>query len=127
MPRLSREEFQKMREDAKKGVYLREGQFRGKVVVHMGTCGIAAGARNILASLMETLQARGVTDVSVTTSGCAGLCSMEPLMTVEMVGAAPVKYGQLTAEKARRVFERHVLGGEIATEDALGVGSERAG
>jgi len=127
MPRLSREEFQKMREDAKKGVYLREGQFRGKVVVHMGTCGIAAGARNVLASLMETLQARGVTDISVTTSGCAGLCSMEPLMTVEMAGAAPVKYGQLTAEKARKVFERHVLGGEIATEYALGVGSERAG
>lgn len=127
MPRLSREQFQKMREDAKKGVYLREGQFRGKIVVHMGTCGIAAGARTILASLMETLQARGVTDISITTSGCAGLCSMEPMITVEMSSAAPVKYGKLTAEKARRVFEQHVLAGEIVTEYALGVGSERAG
>jgi NADP-reducing hydrogenase subunit HndB len=127
MPRLSREQFQKMREDAKKGVYLREGHFRGKIVVHMGTCGIAAGARNILASLMEALQASGVTDISITTSGCAGLCSMEPMMTVEMSSAAPVKYGKLTAEKARRVFEQHVLAGEIATEYALGVGSERAG
>jgi NADP-reducing hydrogenase subunit HndB len=127
MPRLSREDFQKMREEAKKGVYLREGQFRGKVVVHMGTCGIAAGARGILASLVDTLHAKGVTDVSVTTSGCAGLCSMEPMMTVEMKDEAPVKYGKLTAEKARRVFEEHVLGGHIATEYALGVGSERAG
>ena len=127
MPRLSREEFQKLREEARKGVYLREGQFRGKVVVHMGTCGIAAGARTVLASVMETLSARGVTDISVTTSGCAGLCSMEPMMTVEMKDAAPVKYGKLTAEKARTVFEQHVLGGRVATELALGVGSERAG
>ena len=127
MPRLSREEFQKLREEAKKGVYLREGQFRGKVVVHMGTCGIAAGARNILAAVMEAVQARGVTDVKVTTSGCAGLCSLEPMMTVELKDEAPVKYGTLTAEKARAVFEQHVLGGRIATELALGVGSERAG
>jgi NADP-reducing hydrogenase subunit HndB len=127
MPRLSREQFQKMREEARKGVYLREGNFRGKIVVHMGTCGIAAGARNILASLMDALHASGATDIAITTSGCAGLCSMEPMLTVEMSNAAPVKYGQLTAEKARSVFERHVVGGQVAAEYALGVGSERAG
>ena len=127
MPKLTRRELTQIREDAKKGVYLREGKFRGKIIVHMGTCGIAAGARDVLAALMDALQRSGLTDIVITTSGCAGLCSMEPMMTVQISEAAPVKYGTLDADKARKVFEQHVVRGQIATEYALGVGSERAG
>lgn len=127
MPKLTRDELHKIREDAKKGVYLREGKFRGKIIVHMGTCGIAAGARDVMASLVDALSNSGLTDIALTTSGCAGLCSMEPMMTVQIADAAPVKYGKLDAEKARKIFVRHVVGGEIVTEDALGIGSERAG
>ncbi len=127
MPRLTREALHKMREDAKKGVYLREGNFHGKIIVHMGTCGIVAGARDVLAALMSARQKSGRTDIAITTSGCAGVCSMEPMITVQISDTAPVRYGKLDADKARKVFEQHVVGGQILAEYAFGVGSERAG
>ena len=64
----------------------------------MGTCGIAAGAREVMAALLGEIERQGVTDVLVTTSGCAGLCSREPMATVEVLGQAPVKYANLTPE-----------------------------
>ena len=127
MTRLTREGLQKMREDARRNVYLREGSLRGRVFVHMGTCGIAAGARRVLAALTEALQASGRTDVTITTTGCAGLCSMEPMMTIQISDSAPVKYGKMNAETAKKVFEQHVVGGRILAECALGIGSERTG
>ena len=75
MPKLTIEELKKMRESAKKKIYLRDGSFRGKVIVHMGTCGIAAGAREIMSAFLDELSKSGVTDIMITTSGCAGLCS----------------------------------------------------
>lgn len=127
MPKLTIEELRKEREKARKGIYLREGEFRGKIIVHMGTCGIAAGARTIVSTLLEEVEKSGAKDIAVTTSGCAGLCSKEPMATVELVDAAPVKYGDLTPDKTRRVFAEHVLGGTIVTDYAIGVGSEKGG
>ena len=85
MAKLTLDELRQKRAEAQKGVYLREGDFRGKIIVHMGTCGIAAGARSIVAAFLEELErSRRLNDVQVTTSGCAGLCSKEPMATVEM-------------------------------------------
>ncbi|MDZ7305404.1 MAG: (2Fe-2S) ferredoxin domain-containing protein, partial [candidate division KSB1 bacterium] len=95
--------------------------------VHMGTCGIAAGARGIVDTFLEQFDERNITDIMFTTTGCAGLCSEEPMITVEMGDAAPVKYGKLTREKALKILEEHVLGGRVVKELALGMGSERAG
>ena len=64
-------------------------------------------------------------DVLLTNSGCAGLCSREPMATVELAGQAPVKYVDLTEKKIKEIFEKHVLGGRIVTEYALGIGSEK--
>ena len=61
------------------------------------------------------------------TSGCAGLCSREPMMTVELKGEAPVKYVDLDDLKTKKIFEAHVLGGKVVEEYALAVGSERVG
>jgi NADP-reducing hydrogenase subunit HndB len=91
----------------------------------MGTCGIAAGARKIMSTLMTLSEQQKSQDVIFTTSGCAGLCSREPMMTVELKDQAPVKYVDLDEEKTRTIFNDHVLGGKIVTDFALGVGSER--
>lgn len=125
MARLTLDELRRKRAEAQKGIYLREGEFRGKIIVHMGTCGIAAGARAIVAAFLEELEKSGRKDILVTTSGCAGLCSKEPMATVELRDSPPVRYGELTPEKARKIFQMHILGGAAVAECALGMGSER--
>jgi NADP-reducing hydrogenase subunit HndB len=92
----------------------------------MGTCGIAAGARSIMETMMEAVESHEARNVFLTTSGCAGLCSKEPMATVEFADAVPVKYVELTPEKAKVIFERHVLGQEAVQEYALASGSERS-
>jgi len=94
------------------------------ILVHMGTCGIAAGARKVLETFLDAIQKAGVTDVVVTQSSCAGLCNREPMATVEIVGKAPVKYVDLDEEKARRIFEEHIKGGQVVEDCAMGRGSE---
>jgi NADP-reducing hydrogenase subunit HndB len=121
------DELRRKREEARKSIYLREGEFRGKVIVHMGTCGIAAGARAIVSTFLEELENNGVKDIMVTTSGCAGLCSMEPMATVELLNSPPVKYGGLTPDKARTIFKEHIVGGNAVVKYAIGVGSEKGG
>ena len=125
MPKIQPGDLDKIGEKIKRTMLLREGTGRAKVVVHMGTCGIAAGARTIMKALMDEIESKGVTDVILTISSCAGLCSREPMITVELTDQPAVKYVDLTPEKAKRVLEEHVLGGKIVTEYALAAGSER--
>ena len=122
--KLTIQELARIRERTKALTVLREGAGRAKVTVHMGTCGIAAGARDIMDALLREIESRAVQDVIVTTSGCAGLCNREPMATVEIKGQAPVKYVQLTPEKIRKILADHVLDGRVVTEYALAVGSE---
>ncbi len=124
MAKLKVEDLKKIKEEASKGLRLRDGEHRVKVVVHMGTCGIAAGARGIMKAILEEIEKSGVEDVVVTSSGCAGLCNHEPMMTVETLEQAPVKYVKLDPEKAKKIFHEHVIGGRPVTEYALGLGSE---
>lgn len=90
----------------------------------MGTCGIAAGARGIMNTIMEELAKSNLKDVAITTSGCAGLCSQEPMTTIETVGQPPIKYTALTEEKMRKIFAEHVVAGRPVTEYALVAGHE---
>jgi NADP-reducing hydrogenase subunit HndB len=90
----------------------------------MGTCGIASGARAVMSAFMDEIAKRQVTDVIITTSGCAGLCSREPMATVELLGEAPVKYVDLDDGKTREILVEHVIGGRIVEKHALAVGSE---
>jgi NADP-reducing hydrogenase subunit HndB len=106
---------------------LRGGEARAKITVHMGTCGIAAGARKIMSALMALVEEKEIKDVILTTSGCAGLCSREPMMTVECKGEAPVKYVDLDEAKTKKILEDHVLSGVVVKEFALAIGSERIG
>ena len=126
MARLTIEDLKKIKENHKAMLTLREGGYRAKVTVHMGTCGIAAGARKVMEALLDEITVSKVTDVIVTTSGCAGLCSKEPMATVEIMNEAPVKYVQLDEEKIRKVFKEHILNGRIVQDSALVMGSETA-
>jgi len=121
MATLSFEALKKLRESIKDRAFARPGTVR--VVVHMGTCGIAAGARAVEAAFRDELKA-GPQGVELVTTGCAGLCSREPMATVERAGRPPVRYGELSAEKARRIFKEHVGGGKPVAELAIGVGYE---
>jgi NADP-reducing hydrogenase subunit HndB len=124
MAKISIEDLKKIKESVQAAVTLREGGFRAKVNIHMGTCGIARGARQLMTAVMDEVQKRDIKDVIVTTSGCAGLCSREPMATVELLGEAPVKYVDLNPDKMREIFADHVLGGKIVEKYALAVGSE---
>jgi NADP-reducing hydrogenase subunit HndB len=125
MPRIKIEDLDKISEEIKKATLLREGAGRAKITVHMGTCGISAGAREIMNTLLVEIEKRDIKDIILTTSGCAGLCSKEPMATIELKGEAPVKYIELTPEKIRKILLEHVLGGKIVKEYVLAIGSER--
>ncbi len=125
MAKLKPEDLGRIAEKMRRQTLLREGAGRAKVTVHMGTCGISAGARKIMTTLLGLIGQQQVQDVILTTSGCAGLCSREPMMTVEIKDKAPVKYVDLDEKKTLTIFTDHVLGGEIVTDFALGMGSER--
>jgi len=118
-------DLEKIRDKVKRTAILREGKAKAKVTVHMGTCGIAAGARDILSKMMHEIERNKIKDVIITTSGCAGLCSREPMATVEISGKPPVKYVNLNADKVKKIVLNHLIGGKIVNEYALAIGSER--
>lgn len=124
MARLTIEDLKKIKEKHKAEFTVREGGYRAKVTVHMGTCGIAAGAREVMTALMDEISKANITDVIVTTSGCAGLCAKEPLVTVEVMNNPPVKYCDLNADKMKEIFKEHVIAGKPVEKYALVVGCE---
>ena len=125
MAKITIADLDKIRDKSRRTLVLREGAGKAKITVHMGTCGIAAGARDIMSAVLKEIEERNLTDVIVTNSGCAGLCSKEPMITVETVDyPAPVKYIEITPVKIKKVFESHIMKGQIVKEYALAMGSE---
>jgi NADP-reducing hydrogenase subunit HndB len=125
MAKMKIEDLARIREAARYKIALRQGAGRVRINVHMGTCGIAAGAREILTTVMKEIETRNLQDVIVTNSGCAGLCSQEPMMTIEVLGQpAPVKYVFMTPEKVRTIIDAHVVNGGVVKDYALALGSE---
>ncbi len=127
MSKIKPEDLDKIGEKIKRTMLLREGSYRAKVIVHMGTCGIAAGARKVMSTLLDLIEKEQTKDVILSTSSCAGLCSREPMITVELKGKTPVKYVDLDEEKTMKIFQAHVMAGEVVEEYALASGSERVG
>jgi NADP-reducing hydrogenase subunit HndB len=92
------------------------------ITVHMATCGIVAGAREVMNTLQHEILKSGRTDIQVKSGHCLGKCSTEPNVTVEITGEDPVIYQKMTADKMRRVFREHVLEGSIITDFVLNQG-----
>lgn len=125
MAKLKIGDLAKIKEQVSKRTSLRNGGAKVKITVHMGTCGIASGARTVLNAAIEELERSDRQDIIITTSGCAGLCSHEPLVTLEAMGEEPIKYAQVDDPKMRQIFKRHALQGEVQTQFALARGSEQ--
>ena len=110
-------ELAAIREKMKDKVVLREGSGDIRVVVGMATCGIAAGARPVLNRFVEQVSAQGLADkVTVTQTGCIGICQFEPVVEVYEAGKEKVTYVKMTAEKADEVVEKHLKGGKVIGE-----------
>jgi NADP-reducing hydrogenase subunit HndB len=90
---------------------LRQGRKETQVTVHMGTCGIAAGARDVVATFMTEISAAGVTSTSLHQTGCAGLCEEEPMATITMADGTMYRYGLLDKDKVHTIVTDHLVGG----------------
>jgi NADP-reducing hydrogenase subunit HndB len=119
MPRLKKEDLKQIKERTLNEIALREGGTTTKITVHLGTCGIAAGGKEVMDALTEELSASGRKDIRVVASGCMGMCSSEPNVTIEMLGKDGVIYKHMDKNKMRQVFKRHVLLGQVQTDFAL--------
>ena len=115
-------ELQAIREKMKSRVSLREGHQAIRIVVGMDTCGIAAGARPVLNTLVEEVSRLGLTDTAtVTQTGCIGICRLEPIVEVYENGSdEKITYVKMTPEKAKRVVEEHIKGGRPVYEYTIG-------
>ena len=109
-----------IRKQALERVDLRKKSNDKRVVVGMATCGIAAGARPVLAAFVEEVAKRGLKDVTVSQTGCIGVCRMEPIAEVFLPGEEKVTYVHLTAEKAKRIVAEHLVNGNVVTEYTIG-------
>lgn len=110
----SLEELKAIREKMQGQVGLREEDKNvTRVVVGMATCGIAAGARPVLTTLSDLVQERGLKNVMVVQTGCIGLCQYEPIVEITAPGKDKVTYVKMDAEKAKEVFEQHLVRGQI--------------
>lgn len=115
----SLDELAKIREEAKQMIQARESSEGIRIVVGMGTCGIAAGARETMGAILDELGKRGLANVAVTQTGCIGLCEQEPIVDVFLPGQPKVSYGHVNADRARRIISNHVVNGNIVGEWVL--------
>ncbi len=110
-------ELAAIREKMKDKVVLREGTGEIRVVVGMATCGIAAGARPVLNAFVEEVSKAGLSDkVTVSQTGCIGVCQFEPVVEIFEADKEKVTYVKMTAEKAAEVVEKHLKGGKVVSE-----------
>lgn len=110
-------ELQAIKEKMRDKVILREGVNNIRVVVGMATCGIAAGARPVLNALVEGVNKEGLTEkVTVSQTGCIGICQLEPIVEVFEPGKEKITYVKMTPEKAARVIEEHLKNGNVVNE-----------
>lgn len=110
-------ELQAIRDKVKNQVELRDSDENSvRVVVGLATCGIAAGARPVLKELSNLAQGEGVSNVTVTQTGCIGLCQYEPIVEVFEPGKEKITYIKINPAKARRIFDEHIIGGKVVSE-----------
>ena len=113
-------ELAAIREKMKDKVVLREGSGDIRVVVGMATCGIAAGARPVMNAFTEEIARRSLKGVTVSQTGCIGMCQYEPIVEVFVPGKEKVTYVQMTEEKVAKIVSDHIVNGNIVTEYTVG-------
>ena len=114
----SLDELRKLRVELEKEIAARNSEGKPKIIIGMGTCGIAAGARDILQTVLQELRKRNL-DVIVTQTGCIGMCEQEPLMDVQLPGKDRITYGKLTTKDVERIIVEHVINGNVVEQLAI--------
>ena len=111
MAKLTLDDLRRMRGEKQKAMEMRDSSNKDvQVIVGMGTCGIAAGAKDTYAALVDTLSEKGMTNVLVRQTGCMGLCHSEPTVEVVVPGMPTVIYGHVDAATAKDIVEKHIVG-----------------
>jgi len=110
------DQLRKIREETRKKMSVREGKYRFKITIPMGTSGITMGAREVMKAFLEAIEEHGITDVVVTQTGFMGSRNIQPLAIVEDEKGYKVTYGNLTPEKAKEIVESHMVKGEKIQE-----------
>ena len=119
MPKLkSLEDLQSLRQQLQKDIKAR-ADTGTTIIVGMGTCGIAAGAREVMRAILAELEARSI-DAHVTTVGCIGMCSKEPLVDIQQGDEPRITYGNITPELVPRMIEEHLVQGRVVEEWVVG-------
>jgi len=114
-------ELQAIRDRAKMELNMRqENPFAIRVLVGMATCGIAAGARPVLNAFTEEIAKRGLQDITITQTGCIGICQFEPVVEIEIPGEEKVTYVKLTPEKVAKIVNDHLVNRNVVTEYTIG-------
>lgn len=117
----SLEDLKKIKEEALAKRKITETSGATQVIVGMGTCGIAAGARETMKAVLDFIEEKNLPNIVVTQTGCIGLCEQEPILQVVSGKKEKVTYGKVNAEVARRVMEEHVLEGRVVSENVISV------
>ena len=118
-------ELEAIRQRAKGQVGVRKDREGTRVVVGMATCGIAAGARPVMLAFVEEVNKRGLQHVTVSQTGCIGMCRLEPIVEVFVPGKDNVTYVHMTPEKVGRVIAEHIVNGRPVDEYTIGAAEEQ--
>lgn len=110
------DELKSIKAEMEKSMAVREDKGEAKITVHMGTCGIANGARDVLTAVMAELSTRKLTNIHVNQTGCPGLCYLEPLVTVTIPGKTPFVYGKMNPDKVKKLIHQHIVNGQPVSE-----------
>jgi NADP-reducing hydrogenase subunit HndB len=120
-PVKSLEDLKRLREEALEKRRAKVSFGKAQVIVGMGTCGIAAGARDTMKAILSKIETDNLEDIAVTQTGCIGLCEREPIVQV-VIGEEPrVTYGKVTPLVAERILKEHVLGGKVVKDYVIEV------
>ncbi len=119
MPKIgSIEELRALKDRAQKDIKVRLSSGT-RITVGLGTCGIAAGARETMRAILDELAQRGI-DANVNTVGCIGMCFNEPLVDIEQAGSPRITYGNVSPDRVHRIIEEHIVGGRVVEEWVVG-------
>ena len=122
MPKLrSLDELRQLKEQAQREIEV-HGDNGTKITVGMGTCGIAAGARETMHAIIHELEVRNI-EANVVTVGCVGNCAQEPLVDIEQAGSPRVTYGRVRAQMVPTLIEEHIINGNVVTRWAVAKGT----
>jgi len=121
MAKLTLADLKKLRDDKKKEIVKRDSDGKTtQVIIGMGTCGIAAGAKDAFTAFLDEIEASGLTNVAVTQTGCMGLCYAEPTVEVISPDMPAIVYGNVKADLAKRIVKEHIVEGKIIGDNVFG-------